>query len=88
VTGEKNRLYKPRQQRDGALKAGDIKFGARFSIDHFESRLKGRTHNSFGKPSSTTYKGGVLFIDHSSSCVQCEHQIGFSVVKPSLSGVA
>jgi hypothetical protein len=33
---------------DGALKAAHLRAGAAVSVDHFESRLKGRTYTSFG----------------------------------------
>jgi hypothetical protein len=47
-------------------------------VDHFESRLRGRTYDSFVKPSSATFKGGCIFVDHASSHVHVEHQVGFS----------
>jgi hypothetical protein len=68
-------------ERDGSLKAGDTKVVSRVSIDHFEVRLKGRTCDSFGKPSSVTFKGSALFIDRASMCVHCEHQVGLSAVE-------
>jgi hypothetical protein len=51
---------------------------ARVSLDHFESRLLGRTYDSYGKPSCTKFKGGALYVDHASCLVNCEHQVGFS----------
>jgi hypothetical protein len=42
--------------RDGALKDGHLVPGAAVSVDHFESRLRGRTFDSYGKVSSATYK--------------------------------
>jgi hypothetical protein len=47
-------------------------------VDHFESRLCGTTYDSFGKPSSATFKGGCIFVDLASSNVHVEHQVGFS----------
>ncbi len=44
--------------RDGSLKATNLSPGNRVSVDHFESRLLGRTYDSYGKPSSNQYKGG------------------------------
>ena len=41
-------------------------------MDHFESRLLGRTFDSYGKASLATYKGGCIFVDHCS---------GFSAVE-------
>jgi hypothetical protein len=64
-------------ERDGALKTGNIKVGARVSLDHFESRLLGKTYDSYGKPSSTKFKGGALYVEHASGLVHCEHQVGF-----------
>jgi hypothetical protein len=38
----------------------------------------GRTYDSYGKTSSTKFKGGALFVEHASGLVHCEHQVGFS----------
>ena len=65
-----------RSKIDGNLNAGD-----RVSIDHFECSLKGRTYTSFGKTTSEQYKGSMIFIDHMSSYLDVEHQLGFSAVK-------
>ena len=51
------------------------------SVDHFESSLLGRTFDSYGKASSTTYKGGCIFVDHCSGYLHVKHQLGFSAVK-------
>ncbi len=68
-------------QRDGALKVGHLKPGLQVSVDHFESRLLGRTFDSYGKASSATYKGGCIFVDHCSGFLHVEHQLGFSAVE-------
>ena len=54
----------PNVTRDGALKANDLCPGSTGLVDHFESRLKGRTFDSFGKATSDQYMGGYIFIDH------------------------
>jgi hypothetical protein len=66
---------------DGALKSGDLKVGANMSVDHFEYRLLGKTYDSFGKPSSTLFLGGTLFLEHVSGLIHCEHHVGFSAVE-------
>jgi hypothetical protein len=53
-------------ERDGALKTGNLKDGANVSLHHSESRLLGRTYDSYGKPSSTKFKGGTLYVEHAS----------------------
>ena len=69
-------------KRDGgALTAEHLGPGTRVSVDHFESRLLGRTFDSYGKPSSAQYKGGCIFVDHGSGFLHVEHQLGFSAVK-------
>jgi hypothetical protein len=68
-------------ERDGALKSGNLKVGANVSVDHFESRLLGRTYDSYGKPSSAQFVGGTLFVDHASGLIHCEHQVEFSAVE-------
>jgi hypothetical protein len=50
-------------------------------MDHFESRLRGRTFDSYGKATSNQYIRGCLFVDHSSTYVHIEHQLGFSAVE-------
>ena len=71
----------PNEERDGALKAEHLGPGVRVSVDHFESRLLGRTRDSYGKPSSAKYKGGCIFVDHGTGYVHVEHQLGFSAVE-------
>ena len=63
---------------DGSLKDGHLSPGAAVSVDHFESRLKGRTYDSFGKTSSDQYVGGCIFVDHMSGYIHVEPQLGFS----------
>ena len=62
---------------DGSLKRDDLTPGSSISVDHFESRLKGRTLTSRGR-SSETYKGGCIFVDHMSGYIHVEEQLGFS----------
>ena len=62
---------------NGSLKKDDLVPGSSVSVDHFESRLKGRTLESFGK-SSHSYKGGCIFVDHMSGFIHVEEQLGFS----------
>ena len=47
----------PESTHTGAIKAEDLKPGVNVSVDHFESRLLRRTFNSYGRASSSTYKG-------------------------------
>jgi hypothetical protein len=68
-------------ERDGSLTAEHLGPGKRVSVDHFESRLLGRTFDSFGKASSNQYKGGCIFVDHGSGYLHVEHQLGFSAIE-------
>jgi hypothetical protein len=54
---------------------------AQVSVDHFESRVLGRTFDSFGKVNSNTYKGGCIFVDHRSVYTFVEHQLGFLAIE-------
>ena len=65
----------------GALKVDHLKPGTQVSVDHFESRLLGRTFDSYGNASSDTYKGGCIFVDHGTGYMHVEHQLGFSAVE-------
>jgi hypothetical protein len=78
IRANKKSLQTKTTERDGALKTGNVKVGSRVSLDHFESRLLGRTYECYGKPSSTKFKGGSLYVEHASGIVHCEHQVVFS----------
>ena len=54
---------------DGLLKTNDLRAGSSVSVDHFESRLKGRKYTYFGKTTSDQYVGGYTFVDHMSGYV-------------------
>ena len=63
---------------EGALKSNNLRAGNRVSVDHFESRLKGRTIQSRGRATSDQYVGGCVFVDHMSGYIHVEPQLGFS----------
>ena len=73
--GKKTR---PHPLSDGALKVNHLRAGEAVSVDHFESRLRGRTYTSFGKTTSDQYVGGCIFVDHMSGYIHIENQLGFS----------
>lgn len=74
----KGSIHKPNSSSDGNLSDGHLRPGASVSVDHFESRLLGRTYTSFGRTTSEQYKGGCIFVDHMSGYLHVEHQLGFS----------
>ena len=63
---------------EGALKRSYMRAGDAVSVDHFESRLHGRTYRSFGRAISDKYVGGCIFVDQMSGRIKVEHQLGFS----------
>ena len=71
----------PNPDSDGALKRNHLRPGAAVSVDHFESRLRGRTYTSYGKTTSEQYVGGCIFVDHASGYLHVEHQLGFSAAE-------
>ena len=77
----RGQTHTPNPARDGHLKVNDLRPGSTISVDHFESRLKGRTYDSFGKATSDQYIGGCIFVDHSSGFVHVEFQLGFSAIE-------
>ena len=77
----KGHIHKSDERFNGHLKAGDLRPGASVSADHFESRIKGRTLTSFGRPTSDQYVGGCIFVDHMSGYIHVEHQVGFSSIE-------
>jgi hypothetical protein len=68
------------EERDGALKSGDIKVVSNVSVDNFENLILEITCDSFGKPSSTHFVGGDLFVNHASGLIHCDHRV-FSAVE-------
>ena len=62
----------------GGLKVEDLAAGASVSVDHFESRVRGRTLKSLGRTTSDSYVGGCIFVDHMSGYIHVEEQLGFS----------
>ena len=67
-----------KESTDGAIHDGHLRAGNLVSVDHFESRLKGRTYESYGAASADKYIGGWIFVDSMSSFLYVEHQLGFS----------
>ena len=77
-TPTKGTISKINPKSDGALKDKHLRAGSGVSVDHYESRLKGRSYTSFGKATSEQHVGGCIFVDHMSSYIHVEHQLGFS----------
>jgi len=75
LNGKISKVHLP---SDGVLKNNHLRAGDAISVDHFESRLRGRSYTSFGKGISDKYIGGCIFVDHMSGRIQVEHQLGFS----------
>ena len=69
-TPTKGKISHPNPTHDGHCKDGYLRPGAGVSVDHFESRLKGRTYTSFGKSTSEQYIGGYIFVDLATSLVK------------------
>ena len=63
---------------EGDLKHNHFHPGDTVATDHSESRIKKRTLSSFGRITLKQYVGGCLFVDHMSSYIHVEHQLGFS----------
>jgi hypothetical protein len=63
------------------MKVTHLKSGAQVSVNYFESRVLGRTFDSFGKLNSNIYKGGWIFADHSSGYIFVDHQLGFLAIE-------
>ena len=74
----KGAIHTPNPETDGAIHDGNLRAGNLVSVDHFESRLKGRTYKSLGGMTSEKYVGGCIFVDSMSSFLHVEHQLGFS----------
>ena len=63
---------------DGAIHQGHLMAVNLVLVDHFESRLKGRTYESMGCMTADKYVGGCICVDSTSSFLHVEHQLGFS----------
>lgn len=80
-TKEKGKTSSVDVKVDGNLKSNILRAGERVSVDHFESRLKGRTFTSFGGANADSYRGGCVFVDHMSGYLHTELQVGFSATE-------
>ena len=65
-------------ETDGTIHDGHLRAENLISVNHFESRLKGRTYEYLGGIASDKYVGGCIFVDSMSSFLHVEHQFGFS----------
>ena len=65
----RGQIYTPYPIKTGSLKVNDLRPGTTISVDHFESRVKGCTFDSFGKPTLDQFIGGYLFVDHASGYI-------------------
>ena len=74
----KGSVKSQREETDGAIHDGHLRAGSLISVDHFESRLKGRTYSSYGGANADKYVGGCIFVDSMSTYLHVEHQLGFS----------
>ena len=66
-----------RENTDGDIYDGNLRAGNLVSVDHFESRLKGRTYISRSDLAAETYVGGCVFVDPMSSLLYVERQFEF-----------
>ena len=71
----KGSIHKPNPETDGAIHDGNPRAGNLVSVDHFESRLKGRTYSSLGGMTSEKYVKGCIFVDSMSSFLHMEHHL-------------
>ena len=61
---------------EGYLKNDHLHPGVSVSVDHFESRIKGRTFSSFWQSTSEHFVGNCVYVDHMGGYLQVEHQLG------------
>lgn len=62
---------------EGYLKKDHLHPRSSVSVDHFESRIKGRAVSLFGRSASENMLKVVLFVNDMSGYLQVEHQLGF-----------
>ena len=71
----------PNEEVVDGIRAGDLKPGDCFSVDQYESTVRGRRYDTFGREhQSSRYCGGSLFYDHASSRMFVRHQVTLSAV--------
>ena len=62
-----------------ALRRNDLFPGQQVSVDHFVSRVNGRTYESRGNPPpESMYGGGCIFVDHATGHISVQYQVSFS----------
>jgi len=70
---------KPDPERTDILRANDIHPGDCFSVDQYESSVRGRLPHTQGRErQSSRYCGGTLFYDHASRKIFVRHQVTLS----------
>ena len=74
----KGSVQSKRETIDGDMYDGHLKAVNLVSVDHFESRLRGRTYTSRSGLAAETYMGGCIFVDSMKSLLYVEHQFGLS----------
>ena len=65
----------PKEEKEMALKAGDLLPGQRVSMDHYECRQPGRLYGTMGGSRAHSFCGGAIFVDHATGYVSVQHQI-------------
>ncbi|MHA7811757.1 MAG: GAG-pre-integrase domain-containing protein, partial [Marinobacter adhaerens] len=61
------------RERSYAIRTDHLRPGQQVSVDHFDSRTKGRLFSGFGKtPDNEMYKGGAIFTDHATGYTHIE----------------
>ena len=74
----KGSIQTPNPDTDGAIHDENLKAKNMVSVDHFESRLKGRTYSSLGGLPADKYVGYCMFVDSMRFFLHVEQQFRFS----------
>lgn len=65
--------------KEGGLKANQLKPGATIFVDHLESRVKGRLLHTAGRePLERRFCGSMIFCDAASGHIHLEHQVSLN----------
>ena len=77
---DKASIQKPVIDKEMSLQRNDLFPSQQVSVDHFVSRVDGRTYESRGNPlPESMFGGGCIFVDHATGHISVQYQVSFSM---------
>ena len=75
-----NQVTHTKSETEMAIRRGNLEPGECFSMDQYDSPIRGRLPHTRGKePVEDRYRGGTIYVDHASGFVFLYHQISLRI---------